>query len=483
MRSRTPFPDWIAALLLACPGAPGGESRDHPFEMFLPDPGVTARLQPLLDRLESDSYAEREEADRELRALPALPGCVREQARAETRPESRARLRALVEAFPLETENDRLTRVLQQIAKQGAKGHFDAITRVMARGLWTPEESSLLDAARATVTSADWPLVERGLKDESPATRNLAVAALGGIPGAGATGRLVEMLDDADDRLVMLAAAGLAARGDKRCLGAYARLLDAGDFAIRHQAHAALRGLTGMDFAYDPLAEKQDRQTAVKRWRDWTAGKTAAITGTLPRDPVLVLFNGTNLDGWEVFAQGRKLESSPSWEAKDGTLHCNGKEPGDLWTASRFEDYVLTLEYKLDAAACDSGVGVLLTKDAEQGPAGPGYLEVQLLPGKAGDFYQIGAFEAEARGAPIQFTSPRVAEVDDPPGRWHKLRLTVRDGTVEAEVDGKTINHAAKGPREAGRIVLRNETTPVSFRAILLRPLESARPGTSDPKR
>lgn len=444
---------------------------DNPFMAFLPDPETVARLQPVIDQLESEAFAERETASRTLKALPALPGFVRELALKEQRPESRARLLELVAAFPLDTENARLTRLLEQIEANAAKGRLDPIIRVMQPGVWSPASKALHGAARATATSADLPLITRCLKDPAPVIRRIAAAALGGLPPDEADPLLVGLLDDADAPTAFLAASALAARKDTRCLPTFARLLDAADFPTRYQCHSALRSLTGKDFGYDPSLGEEDRKLASGKWRRWAAAADAVITGSLPRDSTIALFNDENLQGWAVFFARREVLHSPAWEVKDGAIHCNGKEPGDLWTTTRHENYVLTLEYMCAAADSDSGVGLLLTEAEERGADGPGYLEVQLLPGKVGDIYQIGGIHLEAHGKPVQFLCPRAAEVPDPPGKWHKLKLTVRDGAAEVEADGVLVNCTDKGPRGPGRIVFRNEGKPVSFRSILLHPL------------
>jgi hypothetical protein len=119
-------------------------------------------------------------------------------------------------------------------------------------------------------------------------------------------------------------------------------------------------------------------------------------------------------------------------------------------------------------------LGLLLTEAGERGANGPGYLEIQLLPGKAGDIYQIGEIKLETAGGPVRFACPRIVEVADPAGRWHKVKLTVRDGAVRIEINGILVNSTTKGPSAAGRILLRNELDPISFRGFLLHPLDSA---------
>jgi HEAT repeat protein len=459
------------------------EPVDQALQMFLPDPATATRLQPVIERLEAESFVVREEASRTLRALPALPGFIRQLARTEARAESRIRLRELVAAFPLEAENAALTRLLQQSAATATKGRLDTMVQVMRAGIWSPSTQALHDAARATATSADLPLITRCLDDPSPVFRRIATAAFGGLPPAEADPTLARLLDDGDAATALLAAAALAARKDTRCLATYARLLDAGDFITRYHSHAALRGLTGEDFAYDPTAEAAERKAAAGKWRDWVGSSAAAITGSLPRDSAIALCNDHDLQGWMVMVGDKQVAQPSSWEVKDGIIRCTGKEPGDLWTASRHENFVLTMEYLCAAAGSDSGVGLLLTEAEERGANGPGYLEVQLLPGKVGDIYQIGSVPLEVKGKPVQFISPRIAEVADPPGQWHRLRLTVRGGAVEVVADGVVVNRTDKGPRGPGRIVLRNERMAVSFRGLLLLPLDAPAGSPPSPAR
>jgi hypothetical protein len=480
MRPPKVFTCLMTALSLSSAGLRAAAPPDNPLEVFLPDAAGAARLQPLIEQLEADAYPAREAASKALGALPALPGFVRELAVQEPRPESRIRLRELVAAFPVEKENERLTRILQQIASTATKGLLGPLIDVMQRGIWAPDSQALFDAARATATPADLPLITGCLEGSSAIIRQITAAALGGLPANDSDLPLAGLLKDADATAALLAAAALAARNERRCLPTYARLLDAENFQTRYQCHAALRGLTGKDFGYDPTADGPARKTAVGKWQEWAASAQAAITGSLPQDAAIVLCNGTNLQGWEVFAEGKIQGNAGAWGVSDGVLHCTGEKTGDLWTTTRHENYVLSLEYKLEAPGGDSGVGLLLTEAGERDPNGPGYLEVQLLPGRAGDLYQIGRTQLEVQGQPINFSSPRSAEVADPFGTWHKLKASVRNGTAEIEINGVTVSHVTKGPRGPGRIVLRNEKNPVSFRSLLLHPLDLPPEAASD---
>jgi len=444
---------------------------------FLEDPQAIERLRPLIDQLESDAFPDREAASRELEALAALPGFIRELAAAGTLPpESSARLRDLVTKHPVERENSRLSEQLRQLASLGTKGELASIAEIMRRDLWQPDPRPLHDAAAATVVPADFPWLEGAVRDDSPAVRRLAAAALGGLAAEPPAARLLEScLEDADETVVMLAAGALAETGNAKCLAAFARLLASENFKTRYRSAQALRGLSGQKFEYDPALPPAENPAAIEAWRAWTGSEQAAITGPLPNYDPIYLFNGNDLDAWELYANGKVGDIGDTWQIDrtvpiNGTLYCSAKQPGDLWTKSRFDDYVLSLDYKLGQAGHDSGVGVLLTKEQEERVGSPGYLEIQLLPGKAGDIYQIGGIEAEADGRPIRFLHPRTEETPDPAGDWNHLEIQVRSGRIEVKVNGRLVNSTSKGPQAPGRIVLRNEGQPVWFRDIMLHP-------------
>jgi hypothetical protein len=75
------------------------------------------------------------------------------------------------------------------------------------------------------------------------------------------------------------------------------------------------------------------------------------------------LFNGKDLTGWKSDAKG----DFAYWTAKDGVLHCQSgpkKRGSVLWTTKEFQDFTLTLEYKLGHGTIDSGV--MLKKNHDQ---------------------------------------------------------------------------------------------------------------------
>lgn len=457
---------------------PAGELPDPEarLQWFLGDDELHRTLLPVIDRLDADSFAARQAASAELAELPMLPAFVRRLAQTDERPEVRFRLRELAMLRPLEKETDELNKILKRIAEDGVKGTLGSLAGIVQSEVWTPNDAMLEQAARATVTAPDLPLL--GELQASPAVtiRRLAAAAYGGLPQDQSGAALHRLLDDPDPSVALLAASELARRGDAACLGAFARLLDAPDFSTRHRSWSALKGLSGKAFGFDPSAAEDARQEGAGRWQKWSRGPDARIVGELPESSVIALFNGRDLTGWDVYETGKPAPDQTTWEVRDDALVSVGKGRGDIRTTAAFENYVLTLQYRMEAPGGDGGVGVMLTKENEKDVAGPrldggDYLEVQLLPQRTGDLYLIGKFRAEAQGKPITFSSRRSADVDDPVGQWHTLRLTVQDGDIEVDLNGTVVNRATGGSKGPGKILLRNEGAKIAYKNLVVLPL------------
>ena len=101
------------------------------------------------------------------------------------------------------------------------------------------------------------------------------------------------------------------------------------------------------------------------------------------------------------------------------------------------------------------------------------YLEVQLLPNRLGDLYIIGNFQAEAEGKQIRFSHRRKADAGDGVGAWHEARMEVSGGSATIFINGVEVNRATGGPKEPGKILLREEQFPFEFQEISLLDLDS----------
>lgn len=119
--------------------------------------------------------------------------------------------------------------------------------------------------------------------------------------------------------------------------------------------------------------------------------------------------------------------SPGSWVMTEGVLSPKGG--GDLWTRERYDDFVLDLEFKLDANT-NSGV-FLRTGSIEEWLHTA--IEVQVL-----DSYGKKEVGREDCGAIFDCLAPRVNAVR-PPGEWNRYTITCRGNMITVVLNGRRI--------------------------------------------
>ena len=180
----------------------------------------------------------------------------------------------------------------------------------------------------------------------------------------------------------------------------------------------------------------------------------------------IVLFNGKNLDGWEL----TNPHAANGWSVKDGVLTNNvvqtpgkpHKNFGNLRTVKEFEDFNLTAETNVP-------------KDGNSGIYLRGIYEVQVLDsfGKPLDPHNMGAIYS--RICPTE-------AAEKPAGQWQTFDITLVDRHVTVILNGKKIidNQPVLGctggalwsdPLRPGPIYLQGDHTGANFRNIVLRPV------------
>ena len=107
----------------------------------------------------------------------------------------------------------------------------------------------------------------------------------------------------------------------------------------------------------------------------------------------IVLFDGSNLNHFEVFLKSKGLNSDPDhvFQLENGVIHVSGKEMGYIITKQSFHDFYLRAEFKWgegtygerEGKARDSGM--LFNIQGEQ-KVWPRSIEFQITEGGTGDF-------------------------------------------------------------------------------------------------
>ena len=165
------------------------------------------------------------------------------------------------------------------------------------------------------------------------------------------------------------------------------------------------------------------------------------------------LFNGKDMDGWEMVGRG-------SFRVEDGLLVTEGGM-GLLWkTTRKIGDATLRAIYKVSRTEDNSGVFVRIGErpDNVWYPVHHGY-EVQILA-TDDEYHRTGC---------IYSLTKAPADVQKPPGEWNTLDITMRGQLIDIELNGTAMTHfdpsaelpeqefpyePERGPREESRVTV-----------------------------
>jgi type 1 glutamine amidotransferase len=131
------------------------------------------------------------------------------------------------------------------------------------------------------------------------------------------------------------------------------------------------------------------------------------------------LFDGQSLKGWTC--------KDGSWVVEEGALARRGG--GDIWTAERFGDFILELEFKL---APDTNSGLFFRAADLRDPVQTG-IEMQILDSYGKD--EVGSHDC---GAIYDCLAPG-KNVVLPAGEWNHVVLTCNDSLITVVMNGDRI--------------------------------------------
>jgi len=242
------------------------------------------------------------------------------------------------------------------------------------------------------------------------------------------------------------------------------------------------------------------------RTNNLAAARTTDRTNTPQYNYVVnALSDRERADGWRLLWDGRttagwrgaKLDAFPAvgWAIRDGTLNVVGSEGkesaagGDIVTTEEFENFELTLEYRLTRGA-NSGIKYFVNTDLNKGEGSAIGCEFQLLDdavhpdaklGVAGNRTNAGLYDLIA---PINIRFNGI-------GQWNRARIVVRGQHVEHWLNGFRTVRYERGTQQwralvshskytiwpnfgeamRGRILLQDHGNDVAFRSIKIRAL------------
>jgi len=204
-----------------------------------------------------------------------------------------------------------------------------------------------------------------------------------------------------------------------------------------------------------------------------------------------MLFDGKTKNGWHIY--NNKSDGS-GWIVSDGILHLNPKEKkdgkivggGDLLTDQEYENFHLSLEWKLDTTG-NSGIIFYVKEDSKYEQTYHTGLEMQILDNARHKDAQI----PKHRASDLYDLVSSSPETVKPPGEWNKVEIISDNGSLEFRGNGikvmsttlwddnwKKMLAGSKfkewsdfGTFKSGRIAFQDHGDPVWFRNIKIKKL------------
>lgn len=177
------------------------------------------------------------------------------------------------------------------------------------------------------------------------------------------------------------------------------------------------------------------------------------------------LFNGINLEGWQI------IGTPGTWGVEDGILFTDGDGSGWLSTENRYDNFLIELEYRVLEGG---NSGLFLRSPREGNPAYEG-LEIQILDDYADQYSDLKPWQFTGS---IYFEEAASKRVTKPAGEWQSLKVRAEGPEIQVTLNGELIvntslinymNNVPNHPgllKRSGFIGLQNHGDRVEFRNI-----------------
>ena len=204
-----------------------------------------------------------------------------------------------------------------------------------------------------------------------------------------------------------------------------------------------------------------------------TAASVAGCVSTGREGGFVALFDGASLKGWTLVGK-----TGEGYGVRDGILYCARHGGGNLLTEREYDDFILRLEFKLEAGG-NNGIGIRAPLAQDVSSSG---MEIQVLDDTAPAYAGLRA--AQYCGSIYDVVPARRGALRKV-GEWNEEEITCRGRHVRVKLNGQEIVDAnlnditdpkilAKHPgllRRRGRVGFLGHDDYVQFRNIRIREL------------
>lgn len=196
------------------------------------------------------------------------------------------------------------------------------------------------------------------------------------------------------------------------------------------------------------------------------------------------LFNGKNLDGWYAYEQetGKHDNAADIFQVDHQMIRLYGDNLGYLMSEQSFQNFKLLVEFRwnIDSTFAkksnlkNSGIMYLVPSDTPD-VLWPKGIQFQVKEGSTGDFILLQDVTIRING---EVTKPgrsvvakRFTDATRPISKWNTIVITVKDGKVKQELNGKLVNEGTEPSVSGGRVLLQYEGYPIDFRKVVIEKL------------
>ena len=175
---------------------------------------------------------------------------------------------------------------------------------------------------------------------------------------------------------------------------------------------------------------------------------------------IIQVFNGENLDGWDIVNDGQ-------FSVEDGVLKIN-RGTGWLRSSDTFGDFILTMEFRFLEEEANSGIFVRTgptSQDNENGWPDNGY-QVQCMDIITGDTPLGQMIDYGAPPFEHQFNLEALEGAYNPTGEWQTYEITAQGETLEVRLNGALITTATSIKNLTGHVGIQGEHGLLEFRKI-----------------
>jgi len=184
------------------------------------------------------------------------------------------------------------------------------------------------------------------------------------------------------------------------------------------------------------------------------------LLGSASASETRILFNGKDLDGWEIVNDGQ-------FSVEDGLLKLN-RGTGWLRSEDTFSDYKLTMEFRFTEVGSNSGIFIRTAATSKEDESGWPDNGIQIQTIDSVEYIHPLGMIIPYGAPPFEFVSSREAatSVYKQAGNWHTYEIECVGEIIKVRLNGTLVGIAVGVKNAEGHVGIQGENGLLEFRKI-----------------